>query len=145
MITDPQELYRFLTKPDIEVAALVVASDDVVYVSWRYIADEKVPNLRHTNEVIGSYVNVGARIHLYSYLDKLKRMTLYSDTDSFTYIQPDNQPALIETGDCLGAMTSELKPGLHIEEFFSGGHKITHTEPPIPRRVSKTLYIRFAE
>jgi hypothetical protein len=34
-----------------------------------------------------------------------------------------NQPALIETGDCLGAMTSELKPGLHIDEFVSGGPK----------------------
>ena len=31
---------------------------------------------------------------------------------------------MVETGDCLGAMTSELKPGFHIEEFVSGGPKI---------------------
>jgi hypothetical protein len=30
MITDPQELYRFLAKPGFEVAALVFASDEVV-------------------------------------------------------------------------------------------------------------------
>jgi hypothetical protein len=54
MITDPQELYRFLSKPGIEVVALVFASDDVVCASWRYIAEENVPNLRHTNEVIGA-------------------------------------------------------------------------------------------
>jgi hypothetical protein len=50
-------------------------------------------------------------------------MALYCDTDSIIYIQPDDQPALIETGDCLGAMTSELKQGLHIDEFVSGVHK----------------------
>jgi hypothetical protein len=49
-------------------------------------------------------------------------MALYCDTDSGIYIQPDGQPALIETGDCLGAMTSELKQGIHIE-FVSGGPK----------------------
>jgi hypothetical protein len=49
MITDPQELYRFLAMPGIELAALVFASDDVVCASWGYTAEEKVPNLRHTN------------------------------------------------------------------------------------------------
>jgi hypothetical protein len=50
-------------------------------------------------------------------------MALYCHTDSVTYIQPDDQPALIETGDCLDAMTSELKPGINIVEFISGGPK----------------------
>jgi hypothetical protein len=120
MITNPQELNRFLATPDIDVEALVVAGEDFVYVSWWYIADEKVPNLRLTNEVIGAYVTAGKRIHLYYCLDRLKQMALYCDTDSVIYIQPDDQPSLIETGDCLGAMTSELKPVRHIEEFISG-------------------------
>jgi hypothetical protein len=50
-------------------------------------------------------------------------MALYCDTDSVIYIQPDGQPALIETGDCLGAMTSELKQSCHIDEFVSRGPK----------------------
>jgi len=33
MITDPQELYRFLAIPGIEVSNLVFASDDVVWAS----------------------------------------------------------------------------------------------------------------
>jgi hypothetical protein len=85
----------------------VFASDVVVCASWRYIADEKVPNLGHTNEVIGAYVSAGARIHLYSHLDRLKQTALFCDADSVIYIQPDYQPALTETGDILGAMTSE--------------------------------------
>jgi hypothetical protein len=66
MITDSQGPYRFLATPGIEVAALVFASDDVDCASWRYMAEEKVPILSHTNEVIGTYVTAGARIHLYS-------------------------------------------------------------------------------
>jgi hypothetical protein len=123
MITDLQELYRFLATPGIEVAALVFASDEVVCASWRYIADEKVPNVPLTKEVIGAYVTAGAKIHCNSYLAKLKQMALYCDTDSVIYIQPDYQPPLIETGNCLGAMTSELNQGFHIDEFVSGGPK----------------------
>ena len=73
MISDPQELYRFLATPGIEVAALMFASDDVVWASRRYIAEENVPNARHTKEVIGAFVNAGSRIHLYSYLNSLLR------------------------------------------------------------------------
>ena len=41
MISESQELYRFLATPGNEVAALMFASDDVVWASWRYIAEEK--------------------------------------------------------------------------------------------------------
>ena len=92
MISDPQELYRFLATPGIEVANMMFASDDVVCVPWRYISEEKVPNIRHTNEVIGAYVTAGARIHLYSYLDRLQKRALYCDTDSVIYIQPNSNP-----------------------------------------------------
>ena len=122
MITYPQELYKFLETLGIEVANLVFVSDDVVCPSGRYIA-EKVPNVRHTNDVIGAYVTDGARIHLYCYIDKLQQRALYCDTDSVIYIQPNVEPPLVETGDCLGAVTSELRPGFHIEEFVSGGPK----------------------
>jgi hypothetical protein len=105
MITEPQEPYRFLATPGIEVAGLVFASNDVVFASWRYTTEEIVPNLRHTNEVICAYVTVGARIHLYKFLDRLHQRALYCDTDSVIFIQNDDQPALVETGDCLGLMT----------------------------------------
>jgi len=60
---------------------------------------------------------------LYSYLDKLKEHALYCDTDSVIFIQPRDDAALVQTGDCLSAMTSELKPGEFISEFVSGGPK----------------------
>jgi hypothetical protein len=85
----------------------------------RYIAEEKVPNLLHTNEVIGAFVKAGTKINLYSYLDRLQQRALHFDP--ITYIQPHMETPLVETGDRMGAMTYELKPGFHIEEFVSGG------------------------
>ena len=82
LISNPQELYKFLATPGIEVVILLFASDHVVWISWKYASEVKIPNLPHTNEVIGSYVTAVARIHLYAYLDKLQERAIYTDTDS---------------------------------------------------------------
>jgi len=123
IITEPRQLYIFLATPDIEVTNLVFASDDVVWLSWKHEAEEDVPNLRHTNEVIGAYVTAGARILLYRYLDRLQEKAIYCDTDSVISIQPKDEPSLIETGEKSGDMASELRPSDFISEFVSGGTK----------------------
>jgi len=120
LISDPQEMYRFLATPGIEVTNLLFAGDSVV---WGHAEESRVQTLRHTNDVIGSYVTAGAGLHLYGYLDKLQERALYTDTDSVVFIQPKDGAALVEIGDCLGAMTSELKPDEIISEFVSGGPK----------------------
>jgi hypothetical protein len=123
MISDPHELYRFLSTPGVEVANLLFASDAFVWASWRYTDEENIPSLRHTNEVIGAFVTAGARLHLCSFLDRLQEKALYCDTDSVFYVQRDNEPALIPCGDRIGDMVSELKPGEHVTEFVSAGAK----------------------
>jgi len=60
MISVSHELNRFLATPDIEVANLMFPNDDVVWVSWRFIAEEEIPSSRKTNEVIAAYVTAGA-------------------------------------------------------------------------------------
>ena len=65
--------------------------------------------MRHTNEVIGAYVTAGARMHLYRYLDRLGERAIYCDTDSVIYIQPKDEPNLVETRDKLGDMTFEMQ------------------------------------
>jgi len=82
LISQPAELYRFLVTPGVEVQNVLFASDDVVWISWQYSADERVPSLRHTNEVIGAYVTAGDLIHLYGFLDKLQEKAIYADTNS---------------------------------------------------------------
>jgi hypothetical protein len=54
VIAEPKELYAFLATPGIEVLNMAFASDDVVWLSWKYAAKERVPSLRHTNKVIGA-------------------------------------------------------------------------------------------
>jgi len=104
LISEPGELYRFPVTPGVEVQNMLFASDDVVWILWQYSADERVPSLRHTNEVIGAYITAGARIHLYGFLDKLQEKAIYTDTDSVIFKQPRNEPDLIEKGDNLGQM-----------------------------------------
>jgi len=82
IITEPNELYGFLATPKFEVTNLIFASDDVAWLSWKRGAEEDLPNLRHTNEVIDAYVTSGARIHLYRYLDRLRENAIYYDKDT---------------------------------------------------------------
>jgi len=86
-----------------------------------------VPNLRHTNEVIGAYVTAGARIHLYRYLDRLYENAIYCDTDSVIFIKPSTEQWPISTGDKLGYMQCELTASEHIIEFTNGDPKFMLT------------------
>jgi hypothetical protein len=43
-------------------------------------AEERVPNIGHTNEVIGAYVTAGSRIHLYGYLERLRENEIDCET-----------------------------------------------------------------
>ena len=108
VITEPKELNNFLVTPGIEVTNLAFANDDVVWISWKHSAEEHVPNLRHTNEVMGAYVFAGATMDLYRYLDRMGERAIYYDTESVIYIQPKDEPGLIETGEKFGDMTSDL-------------------------------------
>ena len=88
VIADPQELFRFLATPGIEVTNLLFAGDEVVWITWKYMEEEEnMLVLRHTNEVIGAYVTTGARVKLYTYLDSLKERAIYCDTHSVMCIQ----------------------------------------------------------
>jgi len=81
VISEPKKLYSFLSTPGIEVTNLTFASDGVVWIKWKHAAEEHVPNLRHRNEIIRTYVIAGARIHLYNCLGRLGKKAIYCDTD----------------------------------------------------------------
>jgi len=66
LISDPQDLYRFLATPGIEVASLLFAGESVCWIFWRHANEAHAPGLRHTNDVIASFVTSGGRMHLYT-------------------------------------------------------------------------------
>ena len=123
LISDPQDLYRFMATPGNEVASLLFIGDADYWISWRHANETHAPVLRHTNDVIACFVTVGGRMKLYTYLDILQQRALYADTDSVIYNQPRVGAAMVETGYHLGDMTSELKPCEYISEHVSGGPK----------------------
>jgi len=47
VISEPKVLYNFLATPGIEVTNLAFASDELVWISWKHSAEERVRNLRH--------------------------------------------------------------------------------------------------
>jgi len=122
--TEPHEMYRFLATPAVEVTNLAFARDDIVWISCKVTAEEYLP---HTNEVIGTYVTAGARIHLCSFLDWLQEKAIYYDTDSIIFIHPIGEPWPIATGDKLGDMQSELKISEFIVDFVCAEPKFMHT------------------
>ena len=123
LISDPQEMCRFLATLGVEVVNLMFASDSVAWASWRYTAEKQAPSLRHTNEVFAEYVLCGGLMHLYEYLDKLGERALYCDTDNFIFEQKTDLTPLIECDDAFRNMTSELRSNEYISVFVTGGPK----------------------
>ena len=58
-----------------------------------------------------------------SFLSLLRARAIYCDTDFVIYIQPRDEPGLIETWDKLGDMTSELRPTWYESQFVNGRPK----------------------
>jgi hypothetical protein len=119
-------LYRFLPTPGVEVTNLEFESD-VIRLSWKLSAEQYVPNLRHTNEVIGAYFTAGSRIHLYRFLDRLQENAIYCDTDSVIFIQPSVEPWPIATGAKMGTCNLHRKPPNSLLNFRQVGQIIMHT------------------
>ena len=78
-------------------------------------------------KVISAYITAGDRLHLYFIQDRLQERALYSVKHSVWLVEPRHEPALVETGNNLGAMTLELKPAEFIHEFVSEGRKTMRT------------------
>ena len=95
----------------------------MLWVSWKFTAEERVPSLRHTNEVIGAYVSASARIQLNRHIDRLQEKAIYCDRDSVIFVLPRDEPHLVEPGDKCGDMTSDLKALQIISEFVRAGPK----------------------
>jgi hypothetical protein len=69
----------------------------------------------------------------------VQESSLYCDTDSIIFVQKESEPPLIECGEYLGDLQSELKPGECIQEFVSGGPKNYAYRALNVRDVAKTV------
>jgi hypothetical protein len=121
-----------------------MVNDDTVSIQYKVEEDHVDPNAT-VNVVIAAFTTCWARLHLLKYMEeveneepgrllyfgKLQLLTLlfrslqfllFSDTDSIIFV---SRPGLKdpETGNFLGQLTDELKPGQYITEFATLGPK----------------------
>ena len=116
-----EELLKFITDPSKQMDDFHILNDSTALVEWKY--DEKfVPRAAVNNVYIAAMTTSWARLRLYEVLQSLQTRALYCDTDSVLFKTGPGEQCP-ETGDYLGDLTSELPPGVHIDEFVSGGPK----------------------
>lgn len=124
VVSTHSRLVELLSDPDIEVTGILPVNDTAMYVNY-VSTHEAITQSAHTNVAIAAYVTTQARLHLYSYLERLDRRVLYCDTDSCVYVT--NARALdLPTGQLLGELTNELEgygKESFISSFVSGGPK----------------------
>ena len=75
---------------------------------------------------VAAYVTTKARLKLYEYLSEMGASVLYGCNDPVVFLQKDNNPPKVKTGDYLRDLTNELEEygsGSFIQEFVSGGPK----------------------
>ena len=47
LIFDPQELYRFLTTPDVEVSSMLFVCDQAVWISYQHSDERHASTVKH--------------------------------------------------------------------------------------------------
>ena len=82
MVKTCKGLLKLLTTPEKEVFDVLLVSEDLLYVNWRY-KEDVVESATNTNMVLAADTTEQARLEVYSYIEKLSAScVLYFDTDS---------------------------------------------------------------
>ncbi|XP_078499011.1 uncharacterized protein LOC144828487 [Lissotriton helveticus] len=151
LISDPDELFKYLFAPCYEVSSCEFIDDDTAALCWKY-AQEYPTSSNNINIFIACFTTAHARLELYGVMDKLQDRCLYHDTDSVIFLSKpgDEDPPL---GDYLGNLTSELDKDEYIKEYTSSGpktysyrtnkNKVCMKVKGITLNVSNTLKINF--
>ena len=69
---------------------------------------DNIPVGNNVNVAFAASVTTQARLKLYEYLSKMRESVLYCDTDSVIFIQKDNYPPNLKTGNSPRDLTDEL-------------------------------------
>jgi len=117
----PERFNELLLSGTFDVSSFDFFNDDVMMVMYKG-EEELAPPDPTTNVVIAAFTTCLARLHLYKFMEKLGRQLLYCDTDSVIFSHVEGQ-YLPDTGNFLGDLTDELKPGQWITSFGSLGPK----------------------
>ena len=124
LVTDPEQLARYMFSDQYDVRQFSFVSDNVALVQWRHAVAQSAKT-KNINIFIGAMTTAYARLMLYDLMDKLGERCIYSDTDSVIFVSKEGD-WVPETGPFLGELTDEINGDSvddYIVEFVSGGPK----------------------
>lgn len=123
---DPAPFFDLLSDSSYSSYAINILNDELASVTHS-MHEEFVDVMTNTNPVIAAFTTSQARLHLYSFIERLGSRLLYFDTDSIIYWSTvGRQQYEVPVGSFLGQMTDELREyghGSYITEFCAGGPK----------------------
>lgn len=121
IVTSAFRFYNMLADPNIDVNSITPCGEESLIVNYD-IPDELKPTCSTINIVAAAFITAGARLRLYSCLEKMPGSVCYMDTDSILLHHPKNKDSL-PTGNNLGDLESEVPDGLTLKRYVSGGPK----------------------
>ncbi|XP_041466934.1 uncharacterized protein LOC121417330 [Lytechinus variegatus] len=123
---EPNAFYDYLNNRTQTITDLELLTPDIMCVH-SHPNEEFETAFCNTNVVMAAYTTSHARLKLYTYLETLQDRVLYYDTDSVFFIQRNDVPCPLQTGNYLGDLTDEVMgdfgKGAYISEFYAGGPK----------------------
>lgn len=106
---DPCKYWQLVTDPQKEIQTVDMVSEKIAHITYNVAEDFVVEN-RTSNIFIAIWTTSLARLHLYSYMEKIAEAPgcklLYTDTDSCIFTNPRGQLP-IASGEILGCMKNE--------------------------------------
>jgi hypothetical protein len=105
-ITLPSEYFTLLLEDKYNVQDVRKVNETTIEVTYTIPKELAEPHA-FVNHAVASFVTSYARIHLYSFMEKLGENLLYADTDSVVFLTAPGKPDL-PTGACLGEMSCEI-------------------------------------
>lgn len=124
MIKDPKELWKLVSNPTVQIEAVVEMTSEMILVTYGVSEEALEESSGNTNVVIAAFTTALARLKLYSYMEKLGRRVLYTDTgmffllihsyspihlDSLIYVTNSDDIYTVPLGQYLGEMTDEIQ------------------------------------
>ncbi|XP_071503405.1 uncharacterized protein [Diadema antillarum] len=114
---NPERFFSILTNPAVEVKTVDFPHENLAQIQY-VPEDDFLEVLPNTNVVLAAFTTCHARLKLYTYLEKLQKNVLYTDTDSIIYLKNDDVDD-VPTGNFLGDMTDELEKDFGVGSYIT--------------------------
>ena len=87
MVKDPKELWKLVSDPTLQIDAITELTPEMILVTHSAAETDFEEPSSNTNVIIAAFTTALARLKLYSYMEKLGKRVLYSDTGELFFFK----------------------------------------------------------